>query len=56
MKKHEETTKPTEQPTTEQTIETVETVELDNVTGGCARCGCSNGANAALRFAAGWRQ
>lgn len=38
-------------PKTED-IETVETVELDNVTGGCAACGCGQpGGNPAAAMA-----
>lgn len=37
-------------------IETVKTVELDNVTGGCARCGCGqpNAAAGQQQLAASW--
>ncbi|MBA2541093.1 MAG: hypothetical protein H0V17_15745 [Deltaproteobacteria bacterium] len=49
MNKTTETTKPSTQ---NQTIDTIEAVDLDNVTGGCAACGmanCTMGANPAAR-------
>lgn len=39
MNKNTDTTKPTNE-NAQQIIEGIEDVELDNVTGGCARCGC----------------
>jgi hypothetical protein len=55
---HIETQKPNSNDTSkgEEAIEAIETVELDNVTGGCATCGCSNpGGNLAARFPS-WRR
>jgi hypothetical protein len=41
MNKNIETTKQSATSTTaDAAIDTVETMELDNVTGGCAHCGC----------------
>ena len=39
MKNSTESTKPTTE-NTETAVETIETIQLDDVTGGCARCGC----------------
>jgi hypothetical protein len=39
MNNNSETPKPTT-PETDGATETVETTQLDNVTGGCANCGC----------------
>jgi hypothetical protein len=40
----------------EKTVETVETVELENVTGGCAACGCGRPNGAGFRFGANFRR
>ena len=48
MTKHNETTKPAPQTAIDaaevSTIETIDSLSLDDVTGGCARCGLHNGA------------
>ena len=39
------------------TVETVETVELENVTGGCAACGCGRpAAGGSFQFGARFRR
>ncbi len=42
MTKNIETNSARFETTNTESIETIETLDLDNVTGGCAACGCSS--------------
>lgn len=56
MNKINETKKHIEKTQAEQTVDTVEIVELENVTGGCAACGCGRPNGAGFRFGASFRR
>ena len=56
MTKINDTKKHDEKPQTEETIDAVDTVELENVTGGCAACGCGRPNAPGFRFGASFRR
>lgn len=63
MNKNIETSPSRTETTNTDAIESIETVELDNVTGGCAACGCSSPTTAPAAggvvgslFAGTWRR
>jgi hypothetical protein len=53
MNKNTETNASAIETTDTESIATIETLDLDNVTGGCAACGCSSPTAAPAQGAAG---